>query len=230
MIEVKFDPTELKGDLKTWWDKWEKNASSKTADLIKKWEDSKNITSKDFDNNIWSDLKKWLMENFFNGKCAYCETHIHESRQSGDAEHFRPKGAVTYKEEGNTKETKALTKDEKGQTIEHPGYSGVTLALLHGVCPDAMIICTCPTRHYHDKRDDCPIAPIEQQIRLYESLAAPVHPARVVGVAVNTAGLDEAEATRHIAALAERTNLPTCDPIRNGVAPLLAALRAELGV
>ncbi|MBN1492004.1 MAG: DUF1611 domain-containing protein [Phycisphaerae bacterium] len=115
-------------------------------------------------------------------------------------------------------------------SIEHPGYSGVTLSLLHGVCPDAMIMCTCPTRQYHDKRDDCPIAPIEQQIQLYESLTAPLHPACVVGVAANTAGLDDAEANRRIAALAERTNLPACDPIRNGVAPLLAAVRAELHI
>ena len=58
-------------------------------------------------------------------------------------------------------------------SIEHPGYSGVTLSLLHGVCPDAMVICTRPTRRCHES-DDCPIAPIEQQIGLYESLTAPL--------------------------------------------------------
>ena len=33
-------------------------------------------------------------------------------------------------------------------SINHPGYSGVTLGLLHGSCPDAMILCHQSTREY----------------------------------------------------------------------------------
>jgi hypothetical protein len=46
-----------------------------------------------FNQQIWKDLKDWLRENVFHGKCAYCETLI-EAGFYGDAEHYRPKGEV----------------------------------------------------------------------------------------------------------------------------------------
>lgn len=115
-------------------------------------------------------------------------------------------------------------------SIEHPAYSAVALALLHGTCPDAMIMCHRPGRTYHNEKPDCPIAPIEEQIALNEALVAPLHPARVVGVSLNTAGMNDQEAAEHAAELAERTRLVVCDPIRTGPAPLLAAVRAALGI
>lgn len=115
-------------------------------------------------------------------------------------------------------------------SIEHPAYSAVSLALLHGSCPDAIIMCHRPGRTHHNERPDCPIAPIEEQIRLNESLTAPLQPARVVGIAINTAGMSEEEAVRHRAEIAERTGLPVSDPVRFGVEPLLAAIRSHLGL
>jgi len=115
-------------------------------------------------------------------------------------------------------------------SIEHPAYSAVSLALLHGSCPDAMILCHRPGREYHNDRPDCPIAPIEEQIHLNEALVRPLHPARVLGVSINTAGMSDEEAARHRAEIAERTGLPVSDPIRYGVEPLLAAIRSALGL
>ena len=115
-------------------------------------------------------------------------------------------------------------------SIEHPAYSAVSLALLHGVCPDAIIMCHRPGRTHHNDRPDCPIAPIEEQILLNESLTRPLHPGKVVGVSLNTAGMPDGEATAHMADIARRTGLPVCDPIRTGVAPLLAAVRSYLGI
>jgi len=115
-------------------------------------------------------------------------------------------------------------------SIEHPAYSAVSLALLHGSCPDAMILCHRPGRQYHNDRPDCPIAPIEEQIHLNEALVRPLHPARVLGVSINTAGMSDEEAARHRAEIAERTGLPVSDPIRYGVEPLLAAIRSALGL
>jgi uncharacterized NAD-dependent epimerase/dehydratase family protein len=115
-------------------------------------------------------------------------------------------------------------------SIEHPAYSAVALALLHGVCPDAIIMCHRPGRHYHNDKPDCPIAPIEEQIRLNEAVMRPLHPAKVIGISLNTAGMSSEEASREIADVARRTGLPVCDPIRAGVESLLAAVRAHLGI
>jgi uncharacterized NAD-dependent epimerase/dehydratase family protein len=115
-------------------------------------------------------------------------------------------------------------------SIEHPGYSGVSLSLLHGTCPDAMVMCHCPGRAFHHDEPDCPIAPIGQQIALCEALLAPLHPGKVVAVAVNTAGMSEDEAEAAIQGVADETGLPTADPIRMGCSDLLRALRANLGV
>jgi len=122
MIHIDFDPSTSTGAQKAWWDEWLEEASDATEEVIQAWGSSKKLSGKDFKNNIWGKLKKWLLENVFHGKCAYCETHLKMARQSGHAEHFRPKGGVKYKEQGKKRLTKATAEDESGQPIEHPGY------------------------------------------------------------------------------------------------------------
>lgn len=114
-------------------------------------------------------------------------------------------------------------------SIEHPAYSGVILSLIHGCCPDAMVICHRPDRKYHSGWTDCPVAPIEQQIDIYNRVLAPVHPGRVVAVAVNTAGMDPVAAEDVVADLAARTGLPASDPVRHGCDKLLSAVCEQLG-
>ncbi|UCD30394.1 MAG: DUF1611 domain-containing protein [Planctomycetota bacterium] len=113
-------------------------------------------------------------------------------------------------------------------SIEHPGYSGVTLSLLHGTCPDAMIMCHRPGRNLHSEWPECPIAPITQQIDIHERIVAPVHPGKVVAVALHTAGMTPDAADRSIKSIADQTNLPTADPIRNGCDSLIEAIRRHL--
>ena len=122
MIRVDFDPSKLSGSRKAEWDSWQQKAREATREIIQKWETSKKLSSDDFDSDIWSDLKAWLLKHFFNDKCAYCETNVKEARQAGHAEHFRPKGGVKYKEEGRDTQTTARVQDEQGQEIDHPGY------------------------------------------------------------------------------------------------------------
>ena len=115
-------------------------------------------------------------------------------------------------------------------SITHPGYSGVSLSLLHGTCPDAMVMCHRPGREFHHDEPGCPIAPINQQIALCEQLLAPLHPGKVVAVSVNTAGMPQQEADGAMRALAGETGLPAADPVRTGCDVLLGAIRAHLGV
>ncbi len=115
-------------------------------------------------------------------------------------------------------------------SIAHPAYSCVTLALVHGACPDAMVLCHRPGRRFHSDWEDCPIAPIEQQIALYERMTDPIHPCRVAAVAVNTVGMAPDNAARAVREATERTGLPAADPIRDGCERLLTAVRAAIGL
>jgi uncharacterized NAD-dependent epimerase/dehydratase family protein len=115
-------------------------------------------------------------------------------------------------------------------SLDHPGYSGVTLSLLHGTCPQALVLVHRPGRELHNDIPDCPIAPIEEQIALYERALSPMFPGKVVAVAVNTFDMSEEAANEAVQSIARRTNLPAADPIRHGCASLLGAIRDHLQI
>ena len=80
-----------------------------------------------------------------------------------------------------------------------PGYSGVTLGLMHGSCPDALILCHQSTRQYiGDYREaawlECRRS--SEYIRLYETIGSAVHPTKVIGICLNTYDMTEEEARR----------------------------------
>jgi uncharacterized NAD-dependent epimerase/dehydratase family protein len=109
-------------------------------------------------------------------------------------------------------------------SIVHPAYSGVTLGLLHGSLPDALILCHRAGATVLDDYPETPIPPLAELIETYERLAAAVRPARVNAIAVNTRGLDDAAARDAIAAAAGETGLPADDPVRFGGERLLEAV------
>jgi len=112
-------------------------------------------------------------------------------------------------------------------SINHPGYSGVTLGLLHGACPDALILCHQCTREYiGDYRQAAwlRIPPLIEYIRLYETIGSAVHPTKVIGISLNTYDMSEAEARRACEAAARETGLPATDPVRFDPAPLVDAV------
>ena len=94
-----------------------------------------------------------------------------------------------------------------------PPYSGVALSLLHGSCPDAMILCHAPTRTLH-RHTDVTVPPLPVYRRLYEEMLAPLYPGKVIAVALNTLGLDLKTAQAEIAAARKSTSLPCVDVVR----------------
>lgn len=115
-------------------------------------------------------------------------------------------------------------------SINHPGYSGVTLGLLHGSCPDAMILCHQSTREYiGDYREAAwlKIPPLAEYVRLYESIGATVHPTRVIGISLNTYDMNDVEARRACEQAQRETGLPATDPVRFDSAPLVDAIADE---
>ena len=103
-------------------------------------------------------------------------------------------------------------------SLFHPGFAAVTLGLVHGSQPDAMVLCHDPTRR---TIEDCPgflIPDLAEAMDLYLRVARLTNPStRFVGLAFNTSKLD-ADASQRVLAEAEtRHGLPAVDPIRTGV-------------
>ncbi|HET6836470.1 MAG TPA: NAD-dependent epimerase/dehydratase family protein, partial [Gemmatimonadales bacterium] len=113
-------------------------------------------------------------------------------------------------------------------SINHPGYSAVTLGLLHGSCPDALILCHQTTRqHIGDYRPAAwlRIPPLAEYIRLYETIGSAVHPTRVIVISLNTYDMTDDGARRACEAASRETGLPATDPVRFDPTPLLDAVR-----
>lgn len=108
-------------------------------------------------------------------------------------------------------------------SLAHPGFSGVTLGLLHGSAPHLMVLCHDASRRITKGFSDLPIRPLMELVRMYEEAARWSRPmgaerAIVAAVALNTAALDDREASRAIFDAAAETGLPAADPIRENAA------------
>lgn len=112
-------------------------------------------------------------------------------------------------------------------SLFHVSYSGVTLALIHGGQPDALVICHEPTREHMRGLPGYKLPSIEQVRDMALSLARVANPAcQAIGISVNTQHLSEAEAAKYLAETEARLGLPTVDPFRHGAGRLVEALEA----
>jgi len=117
-------------------------------------------------------------------------------------------------------------------SLDHPAYSSVTLGLIHGFTPHAMVLVHKPGLAAHDfdhlPERSFPLHPLPEMIRLHEEMAGLVAPSRVVAVALNTSLLGEGDARREIERTATETGLPSGDPFRFGGAALFAEVRTRV--
>ncbi len=111
--------------------------------------------------------------------------------------------------------------------INHPAYAPVTLALMYGAAPDALVLVCDPARA-HIESYRTPTLAYRELIRLHEALLATVKPARVVGIALNTRKLDDDGARAAIASARDATQLPVDDVVRFGPDALYAAIAPHL--
>ena len=111
-------------------------------------------------------------------------------------------------------------------SLFHPSYAGVTMGLIHGAQPDAMVVCHEPTRTHMRGLPHQPLPDIQSCIDGHVSAARLTNPeAACIGVAVNTSGLSSGEERRRcLSEIEARTGLPTVDPVIDGVAALVANL------
>ena len=110
-------------------------------------------------------------------------------------------------------------------SLFHPAYAAVTLGLLHGSQPDAMVLCHAVGRTVIDEYEDYPVPDLRDCIAQYEQAARVTHAqARVVGISLNTQGSDEADALSACDEVSSLTGVPCIDPMRHALDPILDAL------
>ncbi|SEN08851.1 Uncharacterized conserved protein, NAD-dependent epimerase/dehydratase family [Halorientalis persicus] len=109
-------------------------------------------------------------------------------------------------------------------SITHPAYSAVTCGILHGAMPDQLVLCHEAGREAIHGYESFAIPPIPEVGSLYEDLAAPVADTTVAAGALNTSGLDDADANQAVIEYATAIDAPATDPVRFGADELLDAL------
>ena len=109
-------------------------------------------------------------------------------------------------------------------SLIHPGYSGVTLGLIHGSLPHAFVMCGQPTRKAVTHSEWVEIPALPGFIKMHEMLMQSLRPAPVIAVALNTFDLSEDEARRVIEETTAQTGLPCTDPVRFDPAPIANAI------
>ncbi len=112
-------------------------------------------------------------------------------------------------------------------SLFHISYSGVTLALIHGGQPDALILCHEPTRDHMRGLPGYKLPSLEAVRDMALSLAQVGNPdCKVVGISINTQHMSDSQATAYLEEVEARMGLPAVDPYRHGAERLAEALAA----
>jgi uncharacterized NAD-dependent epimerase/dehydratase family protein len=103
-------------------------------------------------------------------------------------------------------------------SLFHPSYAGVSLGLLHGSQPDAIVMCHEPGRKGMRGISDRPLPDLGVCMEANLEAARLTNPNVVpVGIAFNTSRLSADEARRACDEASARFNLPCQDPVAMGV-------------
>jgi len=110
-------------------------------------------------------------------------------------------------------------------SLFHASYAGVSLGLLHGAQPDALVMCHEPTRSHMRGLPHFPVPDLAACIARNIEAAQLTNPGvRCVGLSINTAALGDNAARDCLRQTEDRLGLPCVDPVRTGVAALVDAL------
>ena len=110
--------------------------------------------------------------------------------------------------------------------ILHPGYAAVSMGLLMGSQPDAIVVCTDATRETIVGWPDFRLPSIQDVMDLTLRIGSVVNPAiRVVGISANTSGLEEAQRAEYLRTLSETYGVPAVDSVATGVGAIVDVLQ-----
>jgi uncharacterized NAD-dependent epimerase/dehydratase family protein len=139
---------------------------------------------------------------------------------------FAPGAAEQLVLEAAKRDPQLIVVEGQG-SINHPAYGPVTLALMYGTAPDALVLVCDPTRT-HIEGYETPTLGYSALIRAHEALLSAVKPAHVAGIALNTRALDDRAARDAIAHAHQETGLPADDVVRYGPDSLYSAIASRI--
>jgi uncharacterized NAD-dependent epimerase/dehydratase family protein len=103
-------------------------------------------------------------------------------------------------------------------SLFHPSFAGVSLGLLHGAQPDALVLCHEPNRPHMRGLSGRALPDLETCLKANIAAASLTNPDVIpVGIAFNTSKLSPDEARRVCDEASARLNLPCQDPVAMGV-------------
>ena len=111
-------------------------------------------------------------------------------------------------------------------SLVHPSYSGVTLSLLHGCAPQALIMCYEVGRERVTGVESVEIPPLKEIMRIYDVMANVHQPCKIIGIGITSRRLSTDEAARERARTKAEFGLPACDVFRDGPDELVEAVIA----
>jgi uncharacterized NAD-dependent epimerase/dehydratase family protein len=111
-------------------------------------------------------------------------------------------------------------------SLVHPSYSGVTLSLLHGCAPQALILCYEIGRDTVTGVESVKIPPLAEIKKMFELMANIHQRCDVIGVAINSRRVNATEAAAERARIKTEFGLPACDVLRDGPEELVEAVIA----
>ncbi len=109
-------------------------------------------------------------------------------------------------------------------SLVHPSYSGVTLSLLHGCLPHALIFVFEAGRDTVGGLDHVQLPSIARQRELFEMMGSLYQPCETIGIAMNGRRLSADEAKRIAHQVENEQQIPVVDVIRDGADRLLDAV------
>ena len=110
-------------------------------------------------------------------------------------------------------------------SLFHPSFAGVSLGLLHGAQPEALVLCDEPGRAHMRGIPGRPTPGLAETLeRNLEAARLTSANVRAVGVCLNTSRLDRNEALALCARIEDQLGLPCTDPIAFGVEAIIDRL------
>lgn len=110
-------------------------------------------------------------------------------------------------------------------SLFHAAYAGVSLGLLHGAQPDALVLCHEPTRTHMRNLPHAPIPDVGHCIETNVALARLTNPdCRMVAISINSSALDRQAAQTYLRRLEAEHGLPCVDPLVEGTARIVDQL------